>query len=68
MAVNVTKMNVEYDQSRACIKDLGKMSRHKISLLTPVGVMPTTTARINSKDFIISQYGHRSNYSPRFAL
>lgn len=51
MAVNVTKMNVEDDQSGACLKDPGEMSWHKISLLTAVAITTTTLSCINSKYF-----------------
>lgn len=47
------------DQSDACLRDPGEMSSHKIGLLT---AMSTTTSCINSKDFIIPQYSHYSNY------
>lgn len=63
MAVNVTKMNVEDDQSGACLKDPGKMSWHKISLLTAMTVTTTTMSCINSKDFITPWDSHQSNYS-----
>lgn len=61
MAVNVTKMNAEDDQSGACLKDPGEMSWHKISLLTAMAITTTTM----SKDFIIPRYSHQSNYSFR---
>lgn len=63
MAVNVTKMNVEDNQSGACLRDPGEMSWHKISLLTAVAITTTSMSCINSKDFIISRYSHQSNYS-----
>lgn len=53
MAVNVTKMNTEDDQSGACLTDPGEMSWHKISLLAAMAITTTTMSCINSKDFII---------------
>lgn len=64
-AVNVTKMNAEDDQSGACLKDPGEMSGHTISLLTATAITTTAMSCVNSKDFIIPQYSHQSNYSLR---
>lgn len=62
-AVNVTKMNAEYDKSRACLKDPGKMSWHKNQLVNSGGcVTPTTMSCISSKELIIPRYSHWSNY------
>ncbi len=66
MAVNVTKMNAEDDQSGACLKDPGEMSGHRISLLTAMAITTTTMSCINSKDFIIPRHSHQSNYSLRW--
>lgn len=53
MAVNVRKMNAEDDQSGACLKDPGEMSRHKMSLLTEIAITTTAISSMNLKDFII---------------
>lgn len=53
IAVNVRKMNAEDDQSGACLKDPGEMSRHKMSLLTEIAITTTAISSMNLKDFII---------------
>lgn len=53
VAVNVRKMNAEDDQSGACLKDPGEMSRHKMSLLTEIAITTTAISSMNLKDFII---------------
>lgn len=53
IAVNVRKMNAEDDQSGACLKDPGEMSRHKMSLLTETAITTTAISSMNLKDFII---------------
>lgn len=63
MAVNVTKLNVEDNQSGACLRDPGEMSWHTISLLTAVAITTTSVSCINSNDFIIPRYSQQSNYS-----